>query len=129
MPTPSLGEQELALLRYITEHDDTTAGQVAAGFGEANGLARSTVETMMERLRKKGYLTRVRKAGVFRYTATIAPRELMTAIVQQFVENTLAGSLTPFVHYFTQQNLLSADELRELERLVEKLQSSEAGDS
>jgi predicted transcriptional regulator len=54
----------------------------------------------------------------------MAPQELTNGLVKQFIENTLAGSLTPFVHYFTQQNLLSPTEVRELERLVEKLQSS-----
>jgi predicted transcriptional regulator len=123
MPTPSLGDQELALLRYVTERSLVTAGEVAAGFGESNGLARSTVETMLERLRKKGYLTRCRQGGVFRYTTTVAPQELMTGLVRQFVEQTLAGSLLPLVNYFSQQNRLSAAELRELERMVEKLQS------
>jgi len=122
MRTPSLGDQELAVLRYITEHAPVTVGEVAAGFGEPNGLARSTVETVMERLRKKWYLTRSRKDGVFRYTATFAPQELMSGLVKQFVEQTLSGSLLPFVTYFSQQNRLSEQELAELERLVEKLQ-------
>src|SRR5271166_3494475 len=99
MHTPSLGDQELALLRYVAEHAPATVGEVAAGFGEPNGLARSTVETVMERLRKKGYLARSRQAGIFRYTATMAPQELMTGLVRQFVERTLAGSLLPFVNY------------------------------
>ncbi len=119
----SLGDQELALLRYITSNAPVTVGEVAAGFGEPNGLARSTVETVMERIRKKGYLTRSPTEGVFRYTTTVAPQELMAGVVKQFVEHTLAGSLTPFVSYFTQQNLLSDEELVELERLVGKLQA------
>ncbi len=123
MPTPSLGDQELAVLRYIAEHAPVTVGETASGFGEPNGLARSTVETVMERLRKKGYLARNQHDGIFRYTATVAPQELMTGLVRQFVQQTLAGSLLPFVNYFSQQNRLSAAELRELERMVEKLQS------
>ena len=123
MQTVSLGDQELMLLRYVTEQSPLTAGEVAAGFGEPNGLARSTVETMLERLRKKGYLARSRQDGVFHYTPTVAPLELMTGLVRQFVEQTLAGSLLPFVNYFSQQNRLSAAELRDLEHMVEKLQS------
>ena len=123
MRTPSLGDQELALLRYVTEHAPATVGEVAAGFGEQNGLARSTVDTVMERLRRKGYLTRIQQDGVFRYTATVAPQELMNGLVQQFIEQTLSGSLLPFVTYFSQQNRLSETEIAELERLVEKLQS------
>jgi predicted transcriptional regulator len=123
MRTASLGDQELALLRYITENAPVTVGEVASGFGEPFGLARSTVDTMMERLRKKGYLTRRRESGIFRYRATVGAQELMTGLVHQFVERTLAGSLLPFVTYFSQQDRLSSSEMAELERLVEKLQS------
>jgi predicted transcriptional regulator len=129
MRTSSLGDQELALLRYITENAPVTVGEVAGGFGEPIGLARSTVDTMMERLRKKGYLTRRQHTGVFRYFATVGAQELMTGLVRQFIEQTLSGSLLPFVTYFSQQNRLSISEMAELERLVEKLQSpkTEAG--
>jgi len=122
----SLGGQELSLLRHIATHAPVTAGEVYAGFGEPNGLARSTVETVMERLRKKGYLARKAEGGVFRYESTVAPQDLMSGLVEQFVENTLAGSLVPFVTYFSRQNRLSDEELLELERLVAKLQ--EGGD-
>ena len=54
----TIGDQELALLQYIDEHAPATVGEVASGYGEARGLARSTVLTMMERLRAKGYLQR-----------------------------------------------------------------------
>ena len=123
MRNPSLGDQELALLRHISAHPALTVGEVATGYGDENGLARSTIDTMMERLCKKGYLKRSRQEGVFRYAATSSHQELMSGLVQQFVERTLTGSLTPLVTYFSRQNRLSEAELAELERLVEKLQS------
>ncbi|WP_258224035.1 BlaI/MecI/CopY family transcriptional regulator, partial [Stenotrophomonas sp. HMWF003] len=52
----TIGDQELALLQYVAEQGGATVGEVAAGFGEERGLARSTVLTMMERLRGKAYL-------------------------------------------------------------------------
>src|SRR5258706_7714571 len=113
MRSRTRGDQELALLRYIGERARVTVGEAGAGFGEPNGLARSTVDTVMERLRKKGYLIRTRQDGVFHYTATVAPQELMSGLVKQFIEQTLAGSLLPFVTYFSQQNRLSDKELVE----------------
>jgi len=113
------------MLRYISEHAPISAGEVSTGFGENNGLARSTVETVMERLRKKGFLTRALDKGVFRYQPTQAQQELMGGLVEKFVEKTLAGSLVPLVTYFSKQNKLSEAELSELERLVGKLQGEE----
>lgn len=110
------------MLRYVSDQAPATAGEVCAGFGEPNGLARSTVETVLERLRKKGYLRRSRRDGVYRYEPTRAPQEVMGGLVEQFVERTLAGSLVPFVTYFSKQNRLTDAELAELERLVAKLE-------
>lgn len=126
MRSPKVGDQELALLRYLTENAPVTLGQAMSNYGEANGLARSTLDTMIKRLSKKGYLTREIQGGVFHYSPTVAPSELMSGIVARFVEGTLGGSLLPFVNYFSRQNRLNEAELAELERLVEKLQSQKS---
>lgn len=123
MPKPSIGDQELALLHYLAEHQNATVGEVAAQFGEARGLARSTVLTMMERLRAKSYLKRRHVDGVYRYSTATGPGEAMNNVVGQFVEKTLSGSLSPFVAWMSQKAEVSDSELAELEALVSKLQS------
>jgi predicted transcriptional regulator len=123
--TRTLGEQELEMLRYIADNAPVSAGEVSTAFGQSNGLARSTVETVMERLRKKGFLARSREDNVFKYRPTQAQNELMSGLVEKFVEKTLAGSLVPLVTYFSKQNRLSETELEELQRLVAKLQDGE----
>jgi predicted transcriptional regulator len=119
----SIGDQELALVRYVAELGSVSVGQAAEGFGASRGLARSTVLTMMERLRAKGHLERVMVDGVFRYSSPATAGELMRGVVQSFVEKTLAGSVSPFVNYLVDTAEVSDDELAELERLVAKLQS------
>ncbi|MFC3652575.1 BlaI/MecI/CopY family transcriptional regulator [Dyella humi] len=123
MPKPSIGDQELALLHYLAEHENATVGEVAADFGEARGLARSTVLTMMERLRAKSYLKRRHVDGVYRYSTATGTSEVMSNAVGQFVEKTLSGSLSPFVAWMSQKADVSDNELAELEALVTKLQS------
>ena len=54
----TIGDQELALLQHLAEHGEATVGEMTASFGAPRGLARSTVLTMMERLRRKGHLGR-----------------------------------------------------------------------
>ena len=123
MPKPSIGDQELALLHYLAEHENATVGEVAADFGEARGLARSTVLTMMERLRAKSYLKRRHVDGVYRYSTATGPSEALSNAVGQFVEKTLSGSLSPFVAWMSQKGEVSDNGLAELEALVSKLQS------
>ena len=123
MSKPSIGDQELALLHYLAEHEHASVGEVAADFGEARGLARSTVLTMMERLRAKAYLRRRHIDGVYRYSTVTGTGEVMNNAIGQFVEKTLSGSLSPFVAWMSEKAEVSDNELAELEALVAQLQS------
>lgn len=123
MSKPTIGDQELALLHYLAEHPAASVGEVASGFGEPRALARSTVLTMMERLRGKGYLSRRQLKGIYRYSAATGPAEAMRSAVGSFVEKTLSGSVSPFVAWLSERAEVSDDELAELESLVAQLQS------
>jgi predicted transcriptional regulator len=118
----SVGDQELALLRFVGERGQATVGQAAEGFGGPRGLARSTVLTMMERLRKKGHLTRRLSDGLYHYAPRTAHGVAVRQAVRNFVERTLDGSVTPFVAYLAERERLSDEEMAELEALLARLQ-------
>ena len=117
-----LGDQELALLTFIAERGSATVGEVADEFGTPRGLARSTVLTMMERLRDKRRLTRRRVDGVYRYSSPRSRTEVLHEVVANFVTQTLGGSVSPFTAYLTRRGEVSDEELAELERVVASLQ-------
>ena len=124
MRKPTLGELELEILRYVTDHAPVSVGQVTEGFAVPRGLSRSTVNTSIERLFKKGYLTRTSEGDVFRYDAAVPPEEVLGGLVEHFIEKTLAGSLRPFVAYFARKRSLSQAELAQLRELVDTLDSA-----
>lgn len=127
MSRPTIGDQELALLQYLSTHGHASVGEVAGGFGVSSGLARSTVLTMMERLRAKGYLRRRRVDGVYRYEPATAAGEAVRGMVGRFVENTLSGSVSPFVAWMAERGEVSDEELTELQALVAQLQTGRRG--
>jgi predicted transcriptional regulator len=128
MPESSIGEQELALLRHIADRGALTVGEAADEFGVPRGLARSTVLTMMERLRHKGHLARRLMDGVYRYRARATSAQLLKGAVQRFVERNLDGSVSPFLAYLSETAAVSDDELRELEEIVARLQTGHRKD-
>jgi len=128
MVEPSIGEQELTLLRHIADAGSVTVGEAADAFGAPRGLARSTVLTMMERLRLKGHLARRLADGVYRYRARASSAELLKSAVQRFVERNLDGSVSPFLAYLSEAGRLSDEELRELEEIVARLHADRGKD-
>jgi predicted transcriptional regulator len=121
--TGSIGDRELALLHYVSEHGRSTVAQAVEGFGAPHGLARSTVLTMMERLRRKGHLTRRQIDGIYHYQPRTTPGAAVRQAVERFVARTLGGSVSPFVAYLAGRERLSDEEVAELERLLDRLQA------
>ena len=124
-PRDPLGHLELDVLQYIADHHPITVREVANRFAETSGQARTTLLTVMERLRAKGYLTRRKRGGVHRYWPTVSKTELLQQMVGNFVEDVLGGSISPFVAYLTRSSLLSDDEVRRLEGLLKRIESRE----
>jgi len=121
----SVGDRELELLRWIDARHGATVGEAAEGFGAGLGLARSTVLTMMERLRQKKLLRRRSVEGVYRYELARTAGSVVRDAVATFVEQTLGGSLAPVVAYLAEREEIEPAERAELERLIEKLRTRE----
>ncbi|HEX9799508.1 MAG TPA: BlaI/MecI/CopY family transcriptional regulator [Thermoanaerobaculia bacterium] len=123
----SIGDRELELVRWLERAGGASVGEAAEAWGAPRGLARSTVLTMMERLRRKRLLRRRATAeGIFRYSVAVPASELVRRAVAQFVDETLGGSATPFVSYLAEREDLDARELAELERLLTRLRERRA---
>ncbi len=123
MERSSLGEQELEVWRFIAGRAPVTGRAVVEQFVQERGISRTTVLTMIERLRKKGYLTRRRRDGIFHYSTRVLASEVVQGLVRRFVEKTLAGSVSPLVAYLGHTRQISAQELAELQRLIEALKA------
>jgi predicted transcriptional regulator len=124
MKRASLGEQEIAVLRFIAERAPVPARDVVEKFADEQELARTTILTKIERLRRKGYLTRRRQKGVYVYSPRIPQSEVVQGLVQEFVEKTLGGSAAPVVAYLLDTRRLTPEEAAVLQRLAEELDAA-----
>ncbi|MBL7545296.1 MAG: BlaI/MecI/CopY family transcriptional regulator [Bdellovibrionaceae bacterium] len=115
---PSLGEQEIEVLKWISDAGKACVREVSAHFEKEKGLARTTVLTVMERLRKKGYLVRVKDDGLFFYSAKVETQNVLKSRVGYFVEKTLGGSISPLLSYFAENKNISEEELNKLQDIL-----------
>ena len=120
--SPKVGQEELAVLRFIQETHPVTVREVADHFA-SRGKARTTILTVMERLRGKGLLVREKVSSSYRYSPAIEDVQLMQSLVGDFVTKVLGGSLAPFMAYMSETSELSDDELKKLKRIVRDLET------
>ena len=72
MDPQSIGELELEVWRFLADGGGATVAEVAHEFSQRRGSARTTILTVMERLRSKRLLTRRRAGGSPRNGAVAA---------------------------------------------------------
>jgi len=114
-------------LRCVDENSPATVREVADRMAETKGLARTTVLTVMERLRAKRCLRRRKSGGVYRYSPRIPLHDLAQGMVASFVETRLQGVISPFLAYLSDSSRVSDEELTELKRLVRDLEQQKQG--
>lgn len=123
----SLGNQQTQLLKFLSAcQEPRTVREITEQFGEANGLARTTILTMLECLRKKGFVVRTEIDGINHYASKTSKSDLLQNMVSDFVEKTLEGSLSPFMAYLTRKADLNDAERAEVQRLIDKLEKSQS---
>ena len=114
-----LGAQELAALQYIADNGPLTVREMTDQYGAIHGLARTTLLTTMENLRKKGYLERTEGPHGFVYNNVSPKEQMLEGLVKEFVQGSLGGSLSPFVAYITNAKGLSKGEIEQLKQIVD----------
>jgi len=118
-----LGPVQLEILEYIQQHQPVTVRQVADYLAGSRGVTRTTALNMMERLRKRGVLTRVKQDGVFQYSPCVARPQFLRGLVRDFVSQALGGSLEPFAAYLAEDAQLSDEDLERLQKRVRELRT------
>jgi len=122
MPLPNIAPAELEILRYILDHHPLTVREVADHVAQTKGHTRTTVLNVMERLRRKGYLTRRQEGGLYQYSPSVPKLQMQQTLVRNFVTQALGGSLEPFMAYLTQEAEVSDSEMADLKQFIDGLE-------
>lgn len=119
----ALTETEKRFAGLIWQHAPVPSPVLADLAEHAFGWKRSTTYTMLKRLENKGVFS---NQGGTVY-ALVTPDEVDAAESARFVEKAFGGSLPRFVAAFTQSRRLNADEVEELQRLIDAYREEQAG--
>ena len=111
----------MEVLAFVLDRGPVSLREAADHFSGPPGLARTTVHSVLERLRTKGYLVRERSDEALQYKAAVERKSLLNGLVTQFVSARLGGSISPLVAYLGEAKNLTDEEIEELRAVVKKL--------
>lgn len=122
MPHPNtiLAPQELEIMKVVWQRRHATVRDVYEALRERRKVAYTTVMTMMNILEQKGYLKKRREERAFLYRAARPRKQVIRAMVREFVDRVFNGSAEPLVVHLVEDRRLSERELREIARIIEE---------
>ena len=83
-------------------------------------IAYTTVMTMMKVLEGKNYLKRSQQERAYVYEPTKPKKQVVKAMVQDFVRRVFDGSAEPLLVHLVEEHHLSKKDLQEISRLSRK---------
>ena len=113
-----LGQMEAKFAEMIWQSAPVASGELVKQCAQVFGGKKSTTSTMLKRLCQRGLFEN--SGGEVRVLITRADHEAMQSA--QFVEETFDGSLPRFLAAFTRRKQLSAEEIDELQKLIDDYQ-------
>jgi predicted transcriptional regulator len=116
---PALSPAQLEIMHVVWDAKEVTVTDVWTVLSQRRQVARNTVLTLMDRLEKKGWLTR-RADGQRHYYAAAAPRATTLGnVVQRLVDAAFAGSAEALL----EGRGVSEEEARRIRQLIDNAQS------
>lgn len=113
-----LGELETAVMEVLWREPELTVNQVEERLQQRRQIARTTVLTTLDRMHRKGYLTREKSGKAFVYAPRYSREEFERGLAQEVLGALLGGLSEPVLSTFV--DLIGQDEakLEQLEKLI-----------
>ncbi|MCB0259578.1 MAG: BlaI/MecI/CopY family transcriptional regulator [Calditrichaeota bacterium] len=115
---PDLSRAEYSIMKVLWRSGRQTIREVHDQLNPTQQWAYSTTKTMMDRMVKKGLLTREKFHGIFLYQPRVSRPAGLVRMVQFFADRVLETDYGTVINLFARSNTLSEMEIEELSRLL-----------
>ncbi|MBO5251384.1 MAG: BlaI/MecI/CopY family transcriptional regulator [Bacteroidaceae bacterium] len=111
--------QEEEVMLYIWELGNCVVKDIVSKFPEPQPPY-TTVASVVNNLKRKGYVEAKRFGNTYMYTPLIPQGEYKRTFMKGVVRNYFANSYKEMVSFFAKEQKLSADDLKDIIDLIEK---------
>ena len=121
MDVPKIHESEYRFCQILWEHEPVTAAELARLCLAQLGWKRTTTYTVIKRLAERGVLQN--EDGTV--TSLISRDQAEVSEIDELMEKKFGGSAPAFLAAFTRRQKLSAAELDEVQRMIDRIREGE----
>ncbi|HCO94117.1 MAG TPA: transcriptional regulator [Phycisphaerales bacterium] len=117
---PALSPSETEILRLVWQLDKATVQQVCDKLPTKRKIAYATVQTLLRRLEKKGYLKHHIRGKAHVFFAAVKSESVIKRSVTDFLDRLFGGDPIPLMQYLAEHGKIDTDDIEELKRLADK---------
>ncbi|MDX1938995.1 MAG: BlaI/MecI/CopY family transcriptional regulator [Saprospiraceae bacterium] len=117
-------EGELEILQVLWQHEPATVRFVHEQLSKIKDVGYTTTLKQMQRLFEKGILKRSEEGKTHLYITTVREGEVQQTMFQRIVNNIFKGSAVDLALHALGNSNPSAEEIQELEELLQQMKKS-----
>ena len=117
---PDLSKPEYDILRVLWKKGKQSVREVHDVMEKNNGWALTTTRTVMDRMTKKGLLSKKNYHGIFIFEPLISRPAGLVKMVQFFADRVLETDANTVVSMFSNTSGLTSEEIDELRQLLKE---------
>jgi len=125
---PRISDAEWLVMKVLWERSPLAVADVTEALEDQTGWKLKTVQTLLNRLVKKGALDYEKRGRAFYYAPIVEESACVRAETQSFLQRVSGGALKPMLAWFIEEGDLSDEEIAELKRMIEKREERGAGE-
>jgi BlaI family transcriptional regulator, penicillinase repressor len=117
---PMLSEAQLEIMQVVWSRGEATVTDVWDCLAKRRTVMRNTVLTLMDRLAKKGWLTRRFEGQTHIYKAAVARATALGGVVQRLVDAAFAGAADELVLALLEGRGISEEEAARIRKMIDE---------
>jgi BlaI family penicillinase repressor len=115
----ALSPAETEILRFVWQLEPATVQGICDALPKDRSIAYATVQTLLRRLEKKGYVRHEVQGKAHLFSAAVKREQVIQRTVSDFVARLFGGDPLPLMLHLADQSDLKAEDLEELKKLIE----------
>jgi BlaI family penicillinase repressor len=117
---PALSPAETEILRLVWQLDKATVQEVCDSLPATRKIAYATVQTLLRRLEKKGYLKHQIRGKAHVFSPAVKQEAVIKRSIGDFLNRLFGGDPIPLVQYLAEHGKIDADDIKKLKEVIDK---------
>jgi predicted transcriptional regulator len=111
---------ETEVLRLVWQEGEATVQRICDLMPPARKVTYKTVQTLLGRLKMKGYLKHKRDGKAYTFYPAVRREDVVRRTVLDFLDRLFGGDPRPLMQFLAEDGHIDAKEIDRLRRLIEK---------